>query len=55
MNGLLDQAYRVVRAWGFEPLTLLTWVKQQPGVGHYLRNSSEHAILAGKGRLSFRR
>jgi N6-adenosine-specific RNA methylase IME4 len=45
-----DAAYRVVRAWGFEPLTLVTWCKKQPGVGHYLRNNTEHVILAGRGR-----
>lgn len=49
-NALLDQAYRLVRAWGFEPLTLVTWCKKQPGVGHYLRNNTEHVILAGRGR-----
>ena len=49
-NGLLDAAYRVVRAWGFEPITVVTWCKKQPGVGHYLRNNTEHVILAGRGR-----
>ena len=48
-NALLEDAYRVVRAWGFSPLTLVTWCKRQPGVGHYLRNNTEHVILASRG------
>lgn len=43
-------AARVVDAWGFRPVTMLTWCKPQPAVGHYLRNNTEHAILATKGK-----
>lgn len=49
VNGLLEDAYKVVRAWGFSPLTLVTWCKPGPGVGHYLRNNTEHVILASRG------
>lgn len=49
-NALLEEAYDVVRAWGFRPLTIVTWCKPQPGVGHYLRNNTEHVILAARGR-----
>ena len=49
VNGLMEEAYRVVRAWGFSPLTLVTWAKPGPGVGHYLRNNTEHIILASRG------
>lgn len=50
VNGLLEDAFVVVRAWGFAPVTVLTWCKPQPGVGHYLRNNTEHAIFATRGR-----
>ena len=50
VNQILDDAYRVARAWGFEPITLLTWCKKQPGVGYYLRNNTEHCILASRGK-----
>lgn len=49
INGMMEEAYRVVRAWGFSPLTLVTWCKPGPGVGHYLRNNTEHVILASRG------
>ena len=48
-NAFIEEGYDVVRAWGFRPLTLLTWCKPQPGVGYYLRNNTEHAILASRG------
>ena len=50
VNGLMEEAYRVVRAWGFSPITLVTWAKPGPGVGHYLRNNTEHIILAQRGK-----
>ena len=49
-NALMEDAYRLVRAWGFSPLTLVTWCKNGPGVGHYLRNNTEHMILASRGK-----
>lgn len=48
-NAFIEEGYDVVRAWGFRPLTLLTWCKPQPGVGYYLRNNTEHCILASRG------
>lgn len=49
-NALMEEGYRIVRAWGFRPLTLVTWCKPGPGVGHYLRNNTEHCILASRGK-----
>lgn len=43
-------AARVVREWGFEAKAILTWRKDRIGAGRYLRNQTEHAILAIKGR-----
>lgn len=50
VNQLLDRGYEVCRAWGFEPVTVLTWCKRQPGVGYYLRNNTEHCVLATRGK-----
>jgi N6-adenosine-specific RNA methylase IME4 len=50
LNGMVEEGYRVVREWGFSPLTLVTWCKPQPGVGYYLRNNTEHCILASRGK-----
>lgn len=48
-------ASRVVREWGFTGKTILTWAKRtadgrpQIGLGHYLRNSTEHCVIATRG------
>ncbi|MCL2780011.1 MAG: MT-A70 family methyltransferase [Actinomycetia bacterium] len=49
-NAALEQAYAVVRAWGFTPRSLLTWLKPRLGLGHYLRNCTEQLIFATKGK-----
>src|SRR5262249_19063093 len=43
-------ASTVLRAWGFEPKTLLTWVKDRMGNGDWLRSQSEHCIMAVRGK-----
>lgn len=41
---------RVLDAWGFRPITMLTWRKTgAPGIGSYLRGQTEHAVLAVRG------
>lgn len=41
---------QVLEAWGVRPVTLHTWLKVgAPGLGRYLRNTTEHAVLAVKG------
>jgi N6-adenosine-specific RNA methylase IME4 len=40
----------ILRAWGFEPKTLLTWDKDKMGHGDWLRAQSEHAIMATRGK-----
>jgi N6-adenosine-specific RNA methylase IME4 len=42
----------IVQAWGFEYVTLLTWVKTgAPGLGWYFRGATEHVIFATRGKL----
>lgn len=42
----------IAEAWGFEYITLLTWVKTgAPGPGWYFRGYSEHVLFATRGGL----
>jgi N6-adenosine-specific RNA methylase IME4/ParB-like chromosome segregation protein Spo0J len=41
---------QVLREWGFEPKTILTWVKDSFGNGAWLRGQTEHAIMAVRGK-----
>jgi N6-adenosine-specific RNA methylase IME4 len=62
-NSFMDEAHDVARAWGFVPKTIATWVKGRLAVkdgsailvqhicqGRHLRNSTEHVILAARGK-----
>lgn len=44
----VDWAFEVSRAWGFEPVTMLTWCKPGMGVGRFQCNT-EHVVLSRKG------
>lgn len=50
VNRTLGAAYEVAEAWGFTPMSLLTWCKPGPGMGYYLRNNTEHAVFATRGK-----
>jgi N6-adenosine-specific RNA methylase IME4 len=52
-NKLLD-GFRVMKAWGFEYKTLITWAKDRFGLGQYYRGQTEHVIFAVRGVLPYR-
>jgi N6-adenosine-specific RNA methylase IME4 len=45
----LPDAMRVVDAWGFEYVTCAVWVKDKPGLGHWVRNQHELLLIARRG------
>lgn len=49
-NAFIHEAFHIIEAWGFEFKTILTWVKDRMGLGNWLRNITEHCILAIKGK-----
>ncbi len=49
-NAFMRDAYDCLDAWGFTAKTILTWDKQKLGLGDWLRNVTEHCILAVKGK-----
>src|SRR5579883_130287 len=57
-NNHLLEACDCIRHWGFELKTILTWEKVSKkgtpriGTGHWLRNCTEHCILAVRGNVS---
>jgi N6-adenosine-specific RNA methylase IME4 len=52
INALIEDTYRIARAWGFEPKTLLTWAKAPMGLGPggAYSQTSEHILFARRGR-----
>lgn len=62
-NTFLEDSYKVAKAWGFEPRTVITWIKgrvehnrliQHIGTGYHFRNSTEHVLFAVRGKLATR-
>jgi N6-adenosine-specific RNA methylase IME4 len=51
VNAFVEDAYAVVRAWGFRPVTLLTWCKTPHGIGpgSAFATTSEFIIFARRG------
>jgi N6-adenosine-specific RNA methylase IME4 len=47
---MLNGARDVLDAWGFAPITILTWAKDRFGNGAWLRGQTEHCILATRGK-----
>lgn len=45
-NNFLEAALRLVKAWGFEYITTITWTKDRMGLGQYYRGITEHCIFA---------
>jgi len=46
---ILEQAFDVLRAWGFEYRTNIVWDKQSIGVGYYVRQQHEILLIARRG------
>lgn len=58
-NSFAVEAHDLARAWGFEPKTIVTWVKTQKsfstlpsmGTGFYFRGATEHMLFCVRGSL----
>lgn len=45
-NNHLEDAFQVIKAWGFEYITAITWIKDRKGLGQYFRGNTEHCLFA---------
>lgn len=52
-NAFLEDAFRVIRAWGFEYKSCFLWVKPTIGIGNYWRVSHEFLLLGIRGSCPF--
>lgn len=59
-NTFAVEAHTIAKAWGFRPMTLLTWTKTKADgtpsmkMGYYFRGATEHVLFAVKGSLRLR-
>jgi len=54
-NAFLEDAFTVMRSWGFEFKSCLLWIKPTIGMGNYWRVSHEFLLLGIRGHLPFAR
>jgi N6-adenosine-specific RNA methylase IME4/ParB-like chromosome segregation protein Spo0J len=47
----LEEAFRVIAAWGFQYKTNLAWVKDKIGLGYFVRNQHELLVVATRGDI----
>lgn len=56
-NSFMVEAHVIARKWGFEPKTIVTWVKKKPDgapsmkTGFYYRGATEHCLFCVRGSL----
>lgn len=45
----MRHSFKILDAWGFRDVAILTWVKDRMGLGSWLRSQSEFCIMAVRG------
>ena len=53
-NNFLPDGLAVMKAWGFEYKTTITWAKDKIGLGQYFRGQTEHCLFGTKGHLPYK-
>lgn len=47
----LDDALRIIKAWGFSYVSMITWDKVNIGMGRWVRDRTEHLIICKRGNF----
>jgi N6-adenosine-specific RNA methylase IME4 len=53
-NNFLKDGLKVMEAWGFRYVTMITWQKDKMGLGQYFRGMTEHCLFGVKGVLPYK-
>ena len=53
-NNFLPDALTVMKMWGFDYKTIITWVKDRIGLGQYFRGQTEHCLFGVRGMLPYK-
>ena len=48
-NNFLPDGLKVMDAWGFRYVTMITWMKSWISLGQYFRGMTEHCLFGVKG------
>ncbi|MDD5551442.1 MAG: MT-A70 family methyltransferase, partial [Candidatus Omnitrophica bacterium] len=50
-NSMLREGLEVMKTWGFQFKTIITWIKNRSIFGYYFKGQSEQLLFGVKGRL----
>jgi N6-adenosine-specific RNA methylase IME4 len=53
-NNYLEAGLKVMKAWGFNYKTTITWAKDRIGLGQYFRGQTEHCLFGVRGCLPYK-
>lgn len=53
-NNFLPDGLKVMEAWGFRYVTMITWAKDRIGLGQYYRGITEHCMFGVRGNLPYK-
>ena len=53
-NNFLPDGLAVMKAWGFDYKTIITWEKDRIGLGQYFRGITEHCLFGVKGMIPYK-
>ena len=53
-NNFLQDGLKVMDAWGFRYVTMITWQKDRIGLGQYFRGNTESCLFGVKGKLPYK-
>ena len=48
---MLEDALYIMKRWGFEYKTTVTWVKRNNGLGNWFRGKTEHLLMGVRGKV----
>lgn len=53
-NNFMQDGFKVMEAWGFRYVTMITWAKDKMSLGQYYRGMTEHCLFGVRGRLPYK-
>jgi N6-adenosine-specific RNA methylase IME4 len=53
-NNHLPDGLEVMKAWGFDYKTMITWNKDRMGIGQYFRGMTEHVLFGVRGNIPYK-
>lgn len=53
-NNFLPDGLKVMAAWGFRYVTMITWAKDKMGLGQYFRGMTEHCLFGVRGQPPYK-